>query len=181
MLVAGDEFGRTQNGNNNSYCQDNEISWLDWTHIDRDLLAFCQRLNAFRHAHPAFRRRGWFYGRAIHGADCEDIAWFTHTGQQMNDEQWGEGFAKSLGVFINGDTIPNPNARGEPVTDASFFVIFNAHYEALDFVLPAENWGRQWVMLLDTAQGWISDGSPLQADAKLMVAPKSVVLLQRHA
>ena len=180
MLVAGDEFGRTQNGNNNSYCQDNEISWLDWTHIDRELLAFCQRLIAFRHSHPAFRRRGWFYGRAIHGTDCKDIAWFAHTGQQMNDEQWGEGFAKSLGVFINGETIPNPNARGEPVTDASFFVIFNAHYEALEFALPAEHWGLQWVLLLDTAQGWVSDAPLLQADANLEVAPQSVVLLQRH-
>lgn len=181
MLLAGDELGRSQNGNNNAYCQDNEISWLDWAHIDQDLLAFCQRLIAFRHAHPVFRRRGWFQGRAIHGGDSKDIAWFTHTGELMNEEHWGEGFAKSLGIFINGDTIPNPNTRGEPVTDASFFLIFNAHYEALEFRLPAKRWGQCWVTLLDTMQGWIDDSPPLNAGAKLKVATRSVVLLQRQA
>jgi glycogen operon protein len=181
MLLAGDEFGRTQDGNNNSYCQDNPISWLDWTSLDRDLLAFCQRLIAFRQTHPAFRRRGWFHGRAIHGVDCKDIAWFSHTGEQMNDEQWNEGFAKSIGVFINGDTIPNPNARGEPVVDASFFMIFNSHCESLDFTLPAESWGMNWILLLDTTLGWVDDVPPLQANARVEVGPQSVVLLQRKA
>ena len=180
MLVAGDESGRTQLGNNNTYCQDNELSWMDWANPDQDLLAFSQRLIAFRQAHPAFRRRGWFRGRQIHGADCKDIAWFDHTGQQMNDTQWKEGFAKSLGVFINGETIPNPNARGQPVVDASFFVIFNSHYESLEFILPPEAWGSSWSVLLDTAQGWLDDAPLLQAGGKLEVAPQSVVLLQRQ-
>ena len=181
MLLAGDEAGRTQNGNNNAYCQDNEISWLDWAQVDSGLHAFTQRLIAFRHEHPAFRRRRWFQGLAIHGADCKDIAWFTPGGEQMSEEDWGEWFAKSLGIFINGDTIPNPNARGEPVTDDSFYLIFNAHHEALEFVLPGKPWGTSWVLLLDTARGWIGEAAPHPAGARVEVAPRSVVLLQRAA
>ena len=181
MLIAGDELGRSQNGNNNAYCQDNEISWLDWAHVDQELHAFCRRLIAFRHAHPAFRRRGWFLGSAIHGADCKDIAWFTPQGTQMSEEHWGEGYARSLGIFINGDTIPNPNTRGDPVTDASFFLIFNAHHEALDFTLPGQPWGTRWTLLLDTVRGWVDDAPLLVADSRLQVAARSVVLLQREA
>jgi glycogen operon protein len=181
MLLAGDEAGRTQNGNNNAYCQDNEISWLDWEQVDQELHAFTRRLIAFRHDHPAFRRRHWFQGRAIHGADCKDIAWFTPSGEQMSEEDWGEWFAKSLGIFINGDTIPNPNTHGDPVTDASFYLIFNAHHEALDFNLPEIRWGQRWALLLDTARGWV-DAAPLHlAGTRLEVAPRSVVLLQREA
>jgi glycogen operon protein len=181
MLLAGDEIGRTQHGNNNAYCQDNEISWLDWEQVDLALHAFTRRLIAFRHAHPAFRRRRWFLGRAIHGAGCEDIAWFTREGTQMSEEHWGEWFAKSLGIFINGDTIPNPNTHGDPVTDASFYLIFNAHYETLVFTLPGNPWGERWALLLDTARGWIDATPPLLAGARLEVAPRSVVLLQRAA
>ena len=181
MLLAGDEFSRSQQGNNNAYCQDNAISWIDWTSIDQDLLAFTQRLIAFRHAHPAFRRRRWFQGRAIHGTKCKDIAWFTLTGVQMSEEHWGEWFAKSLGVFINGDTIPNPHTRGEPVTDNSFYLIFNAHSEALDFRLPEKRWGAQWRTVLDTVSGWVDDGPLFKSRAKLKVAPRSVVLLQRQS
>jgi isoamylase len=181
MLLAGDEIGRTQNGNNNAYCQDNELSWLDWEQADQELHAFTRRLIAFRHAHPAFRRRRWFLGCAIHGAGCEDIAWFTYEGTQMSEEHWGEGQAKSLGIFINGDTIPNPNTHGDPVTDASFYLIFNAHYEALNFILPEKRWGQRWALLLDTARGWV-DAAPLhRAGAQLEVVPRSVVLLQREA
>ncbi len=180
MLLAGDEFSRTQQGNNNAYCQDNALSWIDWSATDQDLLQFTTRLIAFRHAHPAFRRRGWFLGQAIHGADCKDIAWFTLKGEQMSEEHWGEGFAKSLGVFINGDTIPNPNTHGEPVTDASFYLIFNAHSDALEFVLPSGNWGKSWLTVLDTARGWIDVASPLNAGARLKVTARSVVLLQRQ-
>jgi isoamylase len=179
MLLAGDEFSRTQQGNNNAYCQDNALSWVDWTRIDQEMYTFTQRLIAFRHAHPAFRRRRWFQGQAIHGANCKDIAWFTHTGEQMSEEHWGEWFAKSLGVFINGETIPNPNTHSEPVTDASFYVIFNAHSEVLDFTLPEKIWGQHWLTLLDTLSGWVDDAPLLRAGAKLKVAPRSIVLLQR--
>ncbi|MDZ7585454.1 MAG: glycogen debranching protein GlgX [Thiobacillus sp.] len=180
MLLAGDEAGRTQNGNNNAYCQDNELSWLDWEQVDQDLHAFTRRLIAFRHDHPAFRRRRWFQGRAIHGADCKDIAWFTPGGEQMREEDWGEWFAKSLGIFINGDTIPNPNTHGDPVTDASFYLIFNAHYEPLNFRLPVADWGQRWVKVLDTADGFIGEGERrLEAGTELAVGAKSIKVYRR--
>ena len=97
----------------------------------------------------------------------------------MSEEHWGEWFAKSLGVFINGDTIPNPNTRGEPITDDSFYLMFNAHSEALDFTLPEKRWGQGWLTVLDTARGWIDDAPLLQAGARLKAAARSIVLLQR--
>ena len=180
LLLAGDESSHTQQGNNNAYCQDNEISWIDWPHVDDDLREFTKRLIAFRQAHPVFRRRRWFLGQAIHGADCNDIAWFRHTGEQASEESWGGWPAKNLAIFINGETIPNPNARGAPVTDDSFYLIFNTCHETLDFTLPVNRWGLRWMSVLDTARGWADQTPPLQAGAKLNVAPRSMVLLQRQ-
>jgi glycogen operon protein len=152
MLLGGDEIGRTQKGNNNAYCQDNEISWYDWEAADKDLLEFTRRLIQFRKDHPVFRRRGWFQGRPIHGATVTDIGWFTPDGHSMDDEHWGEGFAKAVGIFLNGDAIASPDSRGERVTDDSFYILFNAHYEPLDFALPESEWGKEWVTVLDTAR-----------------------------
>ncbi|MDN5851076.1 MAG: glycogen debranching protein GlgX, partial [Nitrococcus sp.] len=180
MLLAGDELSRTQQGNNNAYCQDNEITWIDWADVDEDLLEFTKRLIAFRHAHPIFRHRRWFQGQAIHGADCIDIAWFSHTGEQASEEPWGGWVAKSLAIFLNGETFPNPNARGEPVTDDSFCLLLNAHFEALDFTLPESRWGKRWHSVLDTTRGWADDPRTLKARAKLKVAPRSLVLLRRQ-
>jgi glycogen operon protein len=183
MLLGGDEIGRTQGGNNNAYCQDNEISWYAWDDVDEDLLAFCQRLFAYRAEHPVFRRRRWFQGRPIHGSDVEDIAWFTLEGEIMDEEDWGLGYAKSLGVFFNGATIPNPNPRGEPVTDDSFYLIFNAHHEPLEFQLPPREWGQTWIKELDTDRGWL-DGEAATGHAaasKLEVTARSLVVLRREA
>src|SRR5262249_29248251 len=105
MLVAGDEMGRSQRGNNNGYAQDNEISWLDWEHADEALREFTRDLVFLRRDHPVFRRPRFFQGRAIHGTDVTDVAWFTPDGRQMSEERWGQGFAKSLGVFLNGEGI----------------------------------------------------------------------------
>ena len=151
MLLGGDEVGRTQKGNNNAYCQDTEISWYDWTTADQSLLAFTQRLLRFRHRHPVFCRRRWFQGRAIHGSRVSDIGWFTRAGTEMSDEDWQAGFAKSLGVFLNGRSIASPNERGEQVVDDSFYVMFNAHHEPLDFTLPESKWGERWTEVLDTS------------------------------
>jgi glycogen operon protein len=186
MLLAGDEFGRTQQGNNNAYCQDNPISWIDWRHVDEDLQEFTERLIQFRHEHPVFRRRRWFQGQPIHGGDKDDIAWFNHMGEQASEELWGREIIQTLGVFLNGESFPNPNARGEPVTDDSFYLIFNAHFETTDFILPPNRWGLRWLKVLDTVQGWLQDEdaddpSPLEAGASLTVAPRSLVLLQRQA
>ena len=177
MLLGGDEMGRTQGGNNNAYCQDNEISWYDWDDPDLELLAYCRRLLEFRAAHPVFHRRGWFYGRGIHGGGIRDIAWFTIDGELMADEHWETAYAKTLGVFLNGEAIPNPNPRGEPVTDDRFYLLFNAHHEALTCTLPPVEYGDRWARLLDTESGWLSDSESLQAGATFSVAARSVVLL----
>ncbi len=150
MLLGGDEIGRTQQGNNNAYCQDNEISWYDWEHADQSLLDFVRSITKFRERHPVFRRRRWFQGRPIRGSEVSDIGWFTPAGEQMSESDWQQGFAKSLGVFLNGEGIPTLNTRGERVVDDSFYVLFNAYYEALDFVLPNGAWGNRWTVVLDT-------------------------------
>ena len=177
MLLGGDEFGRTQQGNNNAYCQDNEISWYDWENVDEELLDFTQRLIQYLRDHPVFRQRRWFQGRPIHGSDEADIAWFTMGGEQMEEEHWGEDYAKSLGVFLNGETIPNPNPKGEPVTDDSFYVIFNAHHEPLDFRLPRASWGECWAKELDTAVGWL-EGETMDAESAVTVDGRSMVVLR---
>src|SRR5919106_3079353 len=126
MLLGGDEIGRTQRGNNNAYCQDNEISWYDWGSADRDLLELAAELIHFRRAHPVFRRRRWFLGAPIRGSAARDIVWMRPDGEEMSDEDWQNSFAKSMGVFLNGRAIPGTDERGEPVVDDSFYLMFNA-------------------------------------------------------
>ena len=149
MICGGDEIGRTQHGNNNAYCQDNEVSWFDWSTIDDELFAFVTRLVEFRRSHPAFQRRRWFYGRPLRGAEVSDIGWFKPDGVQMTDDDWQGGFARSIGVFFSGHGIP-PGPRGEDVVDDSFFLLFNAHYEAMPFKLPTGPWGKRWEPVIDT-------------------------------
>jgi isoamylase len=150
MLVAGDELGRSQQGNNNAYNQDNEISWVDWENADEDLLEFTKRLIDMRRRHRVFRRRRWFQGRPIHGSGVTDIGWFRPDGTEMDDEDWRTGYAKSLGVFLNGERIDSTDPRGDPVVDDSFYILFNAHHDRLDFRTPGEEWGKRWVKVLDT-------------------------------
>jgi glycogen operon protein len=184
MLLGGDEIGRSQQGNNNAYCQDNEISWYDWERADRELLAYLEKLIRFRHRHPVFNRRRWFQGRAIHGSEVGDIGWFTPSGTEMSEENWQAGFAKSLGVFLNGSAIPYPNERGERITDDSFYLMFNAHHEPLEFTLPEERWGKSWAEALNTSEGrdFLDDenGAPEYGPGQpATVQPWSLVLLRR--
>jgi glycogen operon protein len=151
MLLGGDEIGRTQSGNNNAYCQDGPISWYDWEQADAALLDFTRQLIAFRHAHPVFRRRGWFKGRPIHGRDIVDIAWFKPDGREMSEDDWTEWFAKSFGVFLNGDMLPSRDEAGRRMRDDSFLLLFNAHVEPVSFALPDARWGARWEAALDTA------------------------------
>jgi isoamylase len=179
MIAMGDEISRTQRGNNNAYCQDNAISWVDWSRVDGDLLAFTQRLTRLRHDHPVFRRRRWFHARPIHG-ELADIGWLTPDGVPMAEENWGEGQARTVGVFLNGEAIGPMEPKGLPVTDDSFYVIFNAHHESVAFTLPAEPWGRRWRQVFDTAQGWTEpEGSDLPSGARVLAEARSVVLLRR--
>ncbi len=153
MLLGGDEIGRTQHGNNNAYCQDNEISWFDWAGADGDLLEFVASLIQFRQQHPVFRRRRFFLGRSIHGSGVSDIAWLRQDGGEMSEADWLGGYAKSLGVLLNGKEIPNQGERGEQLIDDSFCIMFNAHETQMPFVLPTLPGGRYWVKVLDTADG----------------------------
>ncbi|MCX7620299.1 MAG: glycogen debranching protein GlgX [Acidimicrobiales bacterium] len=150
MMLGGDEIGRTQHGNNNAYNQDNEISWFDWGAADRQLLEFTRRLAKLRRHHPVFRRRRWFQGRPIMGEEVDDISWFTPEGRLMLPEDWQVSFARSLGVFLNGDAIAAPGPRGERIVDASFFVIFNASDSDIDYVLPPNEYADQWFEVLTT-------------------------------
>jgi glycogen operon protein len=184
MLCGGDEIGRTQQGNNNGYCQDNEISWYDWEHADEHLLGFTRALIRLRSEHPVFCRRRWFQGRPIRGSEVSDIGWFTPGGSEMSDQDWQAGFAKSLGVFLNGDAIPTLDEHGERVTDDSFYVMFNAHSEPVEFVLPESKWGEQWTVALDTNEirahvDVDTTGRALGAGEHLHVQGWSLVLLRR--
>jgi isoamylase len=177
MLVAGDEVSRSQQGNNNAYCQDNEISWLNWEKADKDLLSFTQKLIQIRKDHPAFCRRRWFRGEPIKGVGIEDIAWFLPEGTQMTDEHWNHDFAKSLAVFMNGRGLRSRKPNGEPVIDDNFYVIFNAHHEPLDYKLPEAEYGKNWTKILDTAQNLIEDGETYNPQDTVRVDARSVVLL----
>ncbi|AGP54409.1 glycogen debranching protein GlgX [Streptomyces rapamycinicus] len=197
MLSHGDEFGRTQGGNNNAYCQDNEVSWVRWPdHAkgqdgegeDRsalELLRFARSLVWLRRDHPVFRRRRFFHGRPVEGTHDElsDIAWFTHEGEEMTPRDWQAAHAKSLAVFLNGSAISEPGARGERITDDSFLLLFNAHHEPLDFVVPIDH-GKQWQLIVDTAvpEGVEpGSGSKVAAGDRLTLVDRSLMVLQRPA
>jgi len=181
MMLGGDEMGRTQYGNNNGYCQDNEISWFNWDLVqgNTDLLDFTRELIYFRRQHPVFRRRKWFQGQAIHGSGVSDIMWFNPDGSEMSQEQWEIGYAKSMGVFLNGNMIPSPGKQGERISDDSFLIFFNAHYETLEFSLPQGMQDKQWVLIIDTKEPrFIQEERIYTGDRTVPVTARSLVLLR---
>ncbi|MBW4466074.1 MAG: glycogen debranching protein GlgX [Pegethrix bostrychoides GSE-TBD4-15B] len=180
MLLYGDEMGRTQGGNNNPYCQDNEISWVDWSleAADQNLLNFTKALIEFRRQHPVFRRRKWFQGRAIFGSEANDIAWFNPNGSEMNSQQWESDFAKAVSIFLNGEEIATPGTRGERILDDSFLLFFNAHYEPLKFAIP-DSLDANWAIVIDTSADFI--GLTERCYQESEVAARSVLVLQRLA
>jgi len=180
MLVAGDELGRSQKGNNNAYCQDNEISWIDWKNMDSKLFRFTSKLIHFRRQHPVFCRYKWFQGRPITGKEITDIAWFLPDGSEMTDVHWKNSFAKTLGIFLSGEEIGAKSEIGENIDDDSFYLMFNAYYKGVNFFLPEEKWGSKWVKILDTYEERMSPSGGLKAYApreKIMVRARSVILL----
>ena len=182
MLLSGDELGRTQKGNNNAYCQDNELSWIDWDlqESNESLLDFTRQLIYFRRQHPVFRRRKWFQGRAIRGSDASDITWFNPDGTQMTEEQWNVGFTKAIDIFLNGEAIPTPGPQGERVMDDSFLLFFNAHYELLEFLLPPELRERHWVVVIDTTKPrFVERGKRYRDEIPVPVEARSLVVLKR--
>jgi isoamylase len=152
MLLAGDEMGRTQLGNNNAYCQDNEISWVNW-HLkpeDEALMNFVVRLIRLRREHPVFHRRNFFQGRAIRGADLKDIYWIKPDGDEMTDEEWSQDYARSLGVFLSGEALGEVDQRGRGIRDDNFLLLFNAHHQRIEFRLPIICAVCRWESILDT-------------------------------
>lgn len=182
MLVSGDEMGRTQKGSNNAYCQDNEVSWLDWDlqEENQTLLDFNRQLIDFRRQHPVFHRRKWFMGREIHGSGVRDIGWFNPDGEPMNDEQWNNGFAKAIGVLLNGEEIATTGNRGERIVDENFLLLFSAHYETIEFALPVNLQDWEWVVIIDTTKPrFVRRGRRYVADKPIPVEGRSVMVLQR--
>lgn len=178
MLVAGDEIGRTQRGNNNAYCQDNEISWINWEKADQKLLDFTLKLIRLRKKHPVFRRRRWFMGQRVKGTGLDDIAWFLPEGTEMSDENWSHDFAKSLGVYFNGRGIRTSGPKGEHVVDDSFYIIFNAHHDSLNYVLPPESYGKNWVKILDSSVDMIPSGEVFKAGSTVKVESYAILIFE---
>lgn len=150
MILGGDELGRTQGGNNNAYCQDNEISWYDWANVDEELLAFTRKLIALRKAHPALHRRKFFSGRTIRGEDVSDIVWLRFDGQQMSDEDWYNPQTQSLGMFLDGDGLDDVDAEGNPLRDDDLLLLLSGTYIDLPFKLPDLDSCGEWELVLDT-------------------------------
>jgi glycogen operon protein len=184
MISHGDEIGRTQLGNNNAYCQDSEVSWMDWSlcETNPELLEFTRTATALRRAHPVFRRRRFFDGRPIRsGFQVRDIAWLTPAGKEMTPEDWGSGFGKSVAVFLNGEAIPEPNSRGERVVGDSFLLCFNAHDAGVDFITPDGGYAQEWTAELDTADPRGRTDLVVKAGEGISLGPRSVIVLRKTA
>jgi glycogen operon protein len=178
MLLGGDELGRTQKGNNNGYCQDNEISWYDWGAVDESLLAFIQHLIAFRREHSVLQRRRWFQGRSIHGEGVGDLLWFTPEGTPMTEHDWESSLINAIQVYVNGDAILN--AESEPAPDDSFLILMSVRQDGSDFVVPKEV-GKRWELVLDTSHEspFHEPRKAIRSGAKLRVEGLCVIVLQR--
>ena len=176
MIAHGDELGRTQDGNNNVYCQDNELSWIDWATADTELMEFARTVSELRTAHPVFRRRRFFSGELLAEDGLPDIVWLNPDGTPMTGDHWGSGFAKSIAVFLNGDAIPYMDVRGQRVTDASFLLFFNAHHEPIEFALPPKEYAQSWTAVIDTASA--PDEDPKPAGAAVTVEARAVLVLR---
>ena len=182
MIAHGDEIGRTQDGNNNVYCQDSPIAWMDWALAEKnsDLMAFTSRAIALRTAHPVFRRRRFFAGRPIRSGDQpRDIAWLTPAGEEMTEADWDSGFGKSLAVFLNGSAIGEKDIRGRVVKDNDFLMCFNAHYEPIVFRVPTTFYAEEWVGELDTAHPVGHSTVSAKAGSALLVRERSLLVLRK--
>jgi glycogen operon protein len=182
MLLAGDELRRTQTGNNNAYCQDNELSWLDWDLDERarGILDFARRLLRLRAEHPVFRRSEFLTGEERQGSGAPDVWWFRPDGRRMTQADWARGDAFALGAFLNGAEIPSRTADGEPIGDESFIVLFNAWREPVSFVLPPARFGRRWTHELCTAEPDVQpNGETHSARATVPLPGRSLKVLRR--
>jgi isoamylase len=184
MLLHGDELGRSQGGNNNGYCQDSELTWIDWANVDEGLLAFTKAATKLRSEHPTFRRRRFFHGRPVRrgqGDPVPDIDWLTPSGEQMADDDWDVGYAKSLSVYLNGLGIRETDERGEFVKDDHFYLAFNASDKPIDFCLPSEDYAPSWTTMLDTAEMDEVEPVEVKPGETVTVQGRSIVVLRGSA
>ncbi len=183
MLLHGDELGRTQRGNNNGYCQDSELTWINWESVDQPLIEFTAAVSALRAKHPTFRRSRFFDGRPVprgEGERLPDIEWLDPAGSAMSPEDWDSGFGRAVGVFLNGDGIHAQDERGRRITDVNFLLYFNAHDEKVDYVLPSDEYAPAWDIIIDTA-GHSADAQAHDAGSTVGVEAKSLVVLRAHS
>ena len=176
MLVAGDEWGRSQQGNNNAYCQDNAISWFDWQQVDEGLLAFTQRLIRIRKGHPALHRQKFFSGRPIRGSDIQDVMWFRHDGETMTDEDWQNAHTQSLAMFLAGNGLKETDRQGRPLHDDHLLLMLSASHEDLEFTLPAFPECQRWELLVDTSDD--AQGEVHVAGEKTLLPARSLKLFR---
>ena len=187
MISHGDELGRTQAGNNNSYCQDSELSWVDWDDPDTQFLEFVRRVAGLRRDHPVFRRRSFFDGRPVRrvaGTPVPDVEWFTPDAREMTEDDWENDFGRATMLFLNGEGVTEAGPRGERIVDESFLLCFNAHHEPLRFSMPSSEYGGSWQLVVDT-----NDPKPLDrretdareaaAGAPMTVGGRSLLVLRR--
>ncbi|MDP9227372.1 MAG: glycogen debranching protein GlgX, partial [Actinomycetota bacterium] len=182
MLLGGDELGRTQSGNNNCYCQDNEVSWFDWERREenRSFLEFTRRVMELRKRHPTFRRRDWLEGKARWGPAPSGITWFDAGGEELTTEQSDNGGVRAMGAFLNGNDIATSDLRGKRTNDQSFMILFNAHDDETVFKLPAGTWGDAWAKVIDTARPDLQEGAiTFKSGAAMRLASRSLVVLAR--
>ncbi|MGA3490122.1 glycogen debranching protein GlgX [Micromonosporaceae bacterium DT55] len=183
MIGHGDELGRTQQGNNNAYCQDSELTWIDWDDADSQLLDFTRALTAFRARHQVFHRRRYFTGRPVESrsvdAPLPDLAWYTPDGREMTDDDWGNDFGRAVALFVNGDGIKERGAYGQRHVDDSFLILFNAHDAALDFTVPGDEFGKKWQQVISTADPGPEGGRVFGAGAVVTVPDRSLLVLER--
>jgi len=179
MLLSGDELGRTQRGNNNAYCQDNEISWMAWDEgtVDDELMSFIANLIRFRKLHPCFRRRSFFRGPSARSTGVKDIVWLNPSGNEMSDEEWQRADARSLGLYLHGDATNEDDDRGRPVIDDDFVLLLNSSHEPVGFTLPRLKSGEVWQVVLDTAR--VDGGALYEPTERFPLQSRSLALLTR--
>jgi isoamylase len=182
MLLGGDELGRSQQGNNNAYCQDNELSWVNWalSRTAKAQLEFTRKLIRLRLGHPVFHRRRFFQGRRIEGSEVKDVSWFRPGGKEMAAEEWTNGFTRSLGLRLAGDAIEEVDESGRPIRDDTFLLLFNAHHEPVDFVLPAHRPRVRWDLVLDT-RDWATASRAFRVGDAYPLEARSLALLRQRA